>query len=86
MTTKIFTGKPKTIVEPVQDNEPRGTYDPKSSFQNISFSGADAVATMIIPVIGEDGKITSDGDVIELGSSIKIIGKITMSVRGEHGL
>jgi hypothetical protein len=65
--TKIFTGKPKIIVEPPQDSEPRGTYDPKSSFQNISFSGADAVATMIIPVIGEDGKITSDGDVIELG-------------------
>lgn len=63
----IFTGKPKINVDPPQDTEPRGTYDPKLSFQNISFSGADAVATMIIPVIGEDGKITNDGDVIELG-------------------
>jgi hypothetical protein len=35
---------------------------------NISYSGADIVATMIIPVIGRDGKIQSDGDVIELGS------------------
>lgn len=65
--TKIYTGKPKINVDPPQDTEPHGTYDPKLSFQNISFSGADAVATMIIPVIGEDGKITNDGDVIELG-------------------
>lgn len=65
--TKIYTGKPKINVDPPQDTERHGTYDPKLSFQNISFSGADAVATMIIPVIGEDGKITNDGDVIELG-------------------
>lgn len=36
--------------------------------QNISYSGADIVATMVIPTIGRDGKIQSDGDVIELGS------------------
>jgi hypothetical protein len=65
--TELFTGRPKIIVEPPQDTEPRGTYDLNTALQNISFSGADAVATMIIPVIGEDGKITNDGDVIELG-------------------
>ncbi len=69
MSTKTYTGKPKTNVPPVEDigPPPRGTYDPNYTFQNISFSGADAVATMIVPVIGEDGRITSDGDVIELG-------------------
>jgi hypothetical protein len=35
---------------------------------NISYSGADIVATMIVPIIGRDGKIQSNGDVIELGS------------------
>ena len=65
--TELFTGRPKIIVEPPQNTEPRGTYDLNTALQNISFSGADAVATMIIPVIGEDGKITNDGDVIELG-------------------
>jgi len=67
MSTETYTGRPKTFVPPVEDTGPRGTYDPSYTFQNISFSGADAVATMIIPVIGEDGKITNDGDVIELG-------------------
>ena len=67
MTTQIYTGKPKTNVEPTEDQGPRGTYDPNASLQNISFSGADAVATMIIPVIGEDGRITNEGDIIELG-------------------
>jgi hypothetical protein len=33
----------------------------------MSYSGADIVATMIIPIIGQDGKIESTGDVIELG-------------------
>lgn len=67
MSTETYTGRPKTNVPPVEDTGPRGTYDPNYTFQNISFSGADAVATMIVPVIGEDGRVTSDGDVIELG-------------------
>ncbi len=38
-----------------------------SPLANMSYSGADIVATMIIPIIGQDGKIQSSGDVIELG-------------------
>jgi hypothetical protein len=38
-----------------------------SPLANMSYSGADIVATMIIPIIGQDGKIQSTGDVIELG-------------------
>lgn len=38
-----------------------------SPLANMSYSGADIVATMIIPIIGQDGKIQSNGDVIELG-------------------
>jgi len=33
----------------------------------ISFSGADAVATIIIPTIGSDGSVTGPGEVVELG-------------------
>jgi len=33
----------------------------------ISFSGADAVATIVLPVIGSDGSVTGPGEVIELG-------------------
>jgi len=35
-------------------------------FSDMSFSGADIHATLVIPKIGEDGYITNDGDVIEL--------------------
>lgn len=56
--TQIYTGIPKTIVFPENDN---------LALSNVSFSGVDAVATLIIPKIGEDGESTSDGDVIELG-------------------
>jgi len=33
----------------------------------VSFSGADAVATIIVPTIGSNGSITGPGEVIELG-------------------
>ena len=39
--TELFTGRPKIIVEPPQNTEPRGTYDLNTALQNISFSGAD---------------------------------------------
>lgn len=77
--TQIFSGSPKTIVFPKKSSQNNGTgpfgsgtYETESkdfsnALANISFSGIDAVATLIIPVIGEDGKITSDGDVVELG-------------------
>lgn len=58
MATEIFTGVPKTIVFPDDEN---------SRFSNISFSGVDAVASLIIPAIGEDGRLTSEGSAIELG-------------------
>lgn len=41
--------------------------DPAMLMSNMSFSGADTVATMIIPTIGEDGKITNSGEVIDIG-------------------
>jgi len=41
-------------------------YDQNYTLQNISFSGADAVATLIIPNIGPEGRVNG-GDVIELG-------------------
>ena len=41
------------------------SWDPLLS--NMSYSGADITATMVIPIIGVDGKINSTGDVIELG-------------------
>lgn len=70
MATTIYTGKPKTTTPnpelPVNPSA-SGIYDQMYTLQNMSFSGADAVATLIIPTIGEDGKVTSDGDVIELG-------------------
>lgn len=69
--TNIFTGKPKTIIpSPDLPNNPsslEGAYDQMYTLKNMSFSGADAVATLVIPTIGEDGKITSDGDIVELG-------------------
>ena len=52
-------------------SEVRPEYDPATDFKsilsNMSFSGADTVATMIIPQIGPDGRITSSGDVIDIG-------------------
>lgn len=68
MATNIFTGKPNTTINPpmIPDQE-KGNYNPVYSLQNTSFSGSDASVTMIVPTIGEDGKITSDGDVITLG-------------------
>lgn len=67
MSTIIFTPKKPTTIEapPVFNDTPN--YDPLSSLTNISYSGTDAVVTMIVPVFGPDGKMTSDGDVITLG-------------------
>lgn len=62
--SKVYTARPQTALPP----EPaRGSYDPTYALQNISFTGADAVATMIIPKMGENGKLTNNGDVITLG-------------------
>lgn len=58
---------PPIIPPEVEVERSVGTFDPAYGLQNISFTGADAVATIIVPVIGENGGVTSDGDVIELG-------------------
>jgi hypothetical protein len=60
---KVYTARPKIAPPPLE----QGSYDPTYALQNISFTGADAVATMIIPRIGENGKLTNNGDVITLG-------------------
>jgi len=45
-----------------------GPSDMESALSNMSFSGADTVATMIIPpIMGPNGTITSAGDVIDIG-------------------
>lgn len=65
-------------------SEVRPNYDPatdlNSILSNMSFSGADTVATMIIPQIGPDGKITSPGDVIDIGE----IQTISYSIHREN--
>jgi hypothetical protein len=62
----------------------RPNYDPAtdldSILSNMSFSGADTVATMIIPQIGPDGKITSPGDAIDIGE----IQTISYSIHREN--
>lgn len=37
------------------------------SLSNISFSGTDTVATIVIPIVGADGKFDGTGEVVELG-------------------
>jgi hypothetical protein len=66
--TTIYTGKPKKSIPSPSNLKP---YDPSNNdfagaLDNISFSGVDAIATMIIPTIGEDGQLTRDGDAIEI--------------------
>lgn len=67
MSTIIFTPKKPVTTPPPPEYTDTPTYDPFYSLSNISYSGADAVVTLIIPVIGPDGKMTSDGDVLTLG-------------------
>lgn len=65
MTTQIYSESRRNIAQP--ERELTSNYDPTQAFGNTSFSGADAVATLVIPKMGENGSLTSDGDVIELG-------------------
>lgn len=69
--TGIYEARPiRSINVPINndiENQRRGNYDPMYSLNNISFTGADAVATIIVPIIGENGQVVSDGDAIELG-------------------
>lgn len=65
MTTEIYTDFPNNVARP--EREFVSSYDPKSAFSNMSFSGADAIATIVVPKMGQNGSFTSDGEVIELG-------------------
>lgn len=69
--TQIFTGKPQDRVQAPDQSESEsvngGYYDKNYTLQNISFSGADAVVTIVLPNIGPDSSSTNTGDVIELG-------------------
>lgn len=65
--TNIFTARKPKSVEPPAAWEDKGNFDPLAAMSNISYSGSDAVATIIVPVIGQDGKISSEGDVLVLG-------------------
>lgn len=62
-TPKIFT----LTQNKKEDNTNKDLFDPDKYLSTMSFSGADAVATMIIPVIGKDGNIDGSGDIINLG-------------------
>jgi len=63
----ILFGTPIKPVNAPANQELVGNYDPKYSLENISFSGTDAVATIIVPQFGPDGGLTGEGDVIHLG-------------------
>lgn len=54
---------PPMSIEPVVRNYEQLNYNTSQ----ISFSGADAVATIIVPTIGSNGSITGPGEVLELG-------------------
>lgn len=56
-----------TSVPPTTEATSKGNYSSADTLTNMSFTGADAVATIVIPIVGEDGGIVSDGEVIELG-------------------
>lgn len=65
--TGVFSGRRPRAYSPPPSWEERGNYDPFQTLSNISYAGSDAVATILIPTIGQDGRITSDGDVLVLG-------------------
>ena len=52
--------------DPTNDAPNKINYDQNYTLQNISFSGADAVATLIVPIIGPNNKPVGS-DIIELG-------------------
>ena len=65
----VYTGNQPNSQRPQGDSDDANRiieYDQNYTLQNISFSGADAVATLIIPNIGPEGRVNG-GDVIELG-------------------
>jgi|688.fasta_scaffold09194_5 hypothetical protein len=81
----IYEANPIKIVKPpvTESEDPKiykGNYDSSYTMENIAFSGADAVATILVPVIGENGKVVSNGDVIELGE----IQTISYSIHREN--
>lgn len=70
MLKDVGSGGSNNVVYGSSQINPENNYnttDPMSALKNMSFSGADTVATMIIPQIGPDGKITSPGEAIDIG-------------------
>jgi len=68
--SKDVGGGHSSIIQGSSQVSPDNNYnatDPMSALNNMSFSGADTVATMIIPQIGPDGKIISPGEAIDIG-------------------
>lgn len=69
--TRIYQGKGvNKIVEAVEQEQGFGSkhyQTPDWMRTTTGFNGSDAVATIIVPVVGETGNIVSDGEAIELG-------------------
>lgn len=69
--TEVFTASVPGEEEDDGSPQKQGNWNPYSSLKNISFTGADAVATLLIPQIGTNGGISpalpEGGEVIELG-------------------
>lgn len=63
VTPRIFT----LTESKKEERKNNDLFDVDKYLSTMSFSGADAVATMIIPIIGKDGNIDGSGDVITLG-------------------
>ena len=60
---------PFKLTKKEENKENAGTdlFDFDKYMSNMSFSGADAVATIIVPVIGKTGNVEAQGDIITLG-------------------
>lgn len=60
---------PFTLTKKEDTKERSGAdlFDIDKYIANMSFSGADAVATIIVPVIGKNGNFEAQGDIITLG-------------------
>lgn len=65
--TKVFSGNRPVTLASLPEVEAKGNFSNRIALSNISFSGADAVATITIPNFGRDGKTIGTGESIVLG-------------------
>jgi hypothetical protein len=63
---KTFTFTKTKEEQPIEKSG-NDLYDWEKYLSTMSYSGADAVATIVLPVIGPDGNVESQGDIITLG-------------------